>query len=140
MGDRCYTEMICRQSDYDSILHEYLPESEMIEPGVVQAWNSEANGGLLEERQAWAEAGIPFYGEHAPCVGAYEGAVFASDGKVHVDTLGLAGQPVARMNRNLEYEMVDDEEARRYWSVFTRAEQLIHGKEKGAQADADHSS
>ncbi|GMU20585.1 MAG: hypothetical protein AMXMBFR13_06820 [Phycisphaerae bacterium] len=140
MGDRCYTEIVCRKSDYDATLHEYLPESEPLEPGVVQAWNCEANGGLLEERQAWAEAGIPFYGEHAPCVGAYEGAIFASDGKVHVDTLGVAGQPVARMNRNLEYEMVDDEEARRYWNVFARAEQLIHGKGKGAEADADHSS
>jgi hypothetical protein len=127
MGDRCYTEVICRQSDYEAALHEYLFESEQIEPGVVQAWSSDANGGLFEEREAWAEAGIPYYGEHAPCVGAFEGAVFASDGVVHADTLGVEGQPVARMNRNLEYEAADDEEARRYWNVRARAEMLIHG-------------
>jgi len=130
MGDRCYTEVICRKSDYEAALHDWLSESDEIELGVVQAWCSEANGGLLEEREAWTEAGIPFYGEHAACLGAYEGAVFASDGKVHADTLGVAGQPVARMNKNLEYETVDDEEARRYWNVLTRAEQLIHGEKR----------
>lgn len=136
MGDRCWTELTCRKLDYDSTLHDYLPESEQIEPGVVQAWNSAANGGLFEEREAWAEAGIPFYGEHAPCLGAYEGAIFASDGKVHADTLGVAGQPVARMNRNLEYEAIDDEEARRYWNVLARAEELIH--KKGCEIHANH--
>lgn len=126
MGDRCYTELTCRKCDYEATLHDWLPESEEIEPGVVQAWCSEANGGLLEEREAWVEAGIPFYGEHAPCLGAYEGAIFASDGKVHSDTFGVAGQPVARMNRNLDYEAVDHEEARRYWRVLARAAKLIH--------------
>jgi hypothetical protein len=29
------------------------------------------------------------------------------------------------MGRNLEYEPVDDEEARRYWNVRERAEKLI---------------
>jgi hypothetical protein len=125
MGDRSWTEVICRKSDYESTLRAFLPESDEIEPGFIHAWNSEANNGLLEEREAWAEAGIPFHGEHAACLGAYEGAIFASDGKVHVDTFGVAGQPVARMNRDLEYDAVDDEEARRYWNVFSRAEQLI---------------
>lgn len=128
MGERCYTEVICRKSDYDATLHENLPEYQVLEPGVVEAWNSDANGGLLDEREAWAKAGIPFYGEHAPCVGAYDGAVFASDGVVHVDTLGVDEQPVARMGRNLEYEPADDEEARRYWNVRERAEQLIYAK------------
>ncbi len=138
MGDRCWTELTCRKSDYESTLHIWLPESEQIETGVVHAWSSDANGGLLEEREAWAEEGIPFYGEHAPCLGAYEGAVFASDGKVHVDTLGVAGQPVVRMNRNLEYEAIDDEEARRYWNVLARAERLIH--EKGRKIHDNHTS
>ena len=80
MSDRCYMEIQCSKSDYESTLREYFIEILEEDDGYIKAADPEANHAYTKEAEEWADQGLIFIAFHE--AGAnYGGYEIACDGE-----------------------------------------------------------
>ena len=80
MSDRCYMEIQCSKSDYESTLREYFVEILEEDGGYIKAADPEASHAYTKEAEEWADQGLIFvaYHESGDHYGGYE---IACDGE-----------------------------------------------------------
>ena len=141
MGDRCYLQIRLRAADLPRFATHIgaAPKEEWWdglneEPGgIVTAEIHEANYSWLDERQAAAEAGIPFHGCHGEggCYGPY---AFASlDNRLLEAPLSHDGEFILVVDEDLK-PLDDGEQLRAYVAAVKQVEAAFQPGEARAAA------
>lgn len=129
MGDRAYTEVICRAEDAEVFEDLGFGEQEYwkeLPPGVSFLLDEEANYGHSSSLRELAERGCVFIARH-DAGGDYDAARLVSDGKTfsEVDAMVHEPRPCVAVNVNGLVDKKQLQAVKRYWRAVARARKKL---------------
>ncbi len=133
MGDRCYSTLVCAERDKDTFerMGYRVEESRAMSvdgneiPGAVVMADEEANGGHYDELTALKS--VPFLVCNGSCPGAYGDHLIVSDGQEwhYSEALHESNYPAVRVEPGGIVQPAEVDDARQYWTVYSKATSAI---------------
>jgi hypothetical protein len=128
MGDRCDLWLTYRKEDQSKIEHilgtEFWTTVESEGPAWKSVYIDQANYALFEERDAIADRGACFFGEHNRG-DDYPASVFAAVDGEHADVPTVLEEPVVFLTKRGHVSKSSLRAARNYLRVLARAKKLM---------------
>jgi len=129
MGDRAYSQVLCREADraaFEEVGFGEEPYWESLPDGVAFLVDQEANYGNAPALRDLGEKGCVFVAQH-DAGGEYDAARIASDGKqfCEVDARVHEQRPCVPMNSDGSLDKGQLKAARQYWRTYARARRIL---------------
>lgn len=129
MGDRAYSQVLCREADraaFEEVGFSEEPYWEPLPDGVAFLVDQEANYGNAPALREIGNKGCVFVAQH-DAGGEYDAARIASDGKqfCEVDARAHEQRPCVPVNDDGSLDKGQLKGARQYWRTYARARLLL---------------